>query len=69
MGDMSKYRLNKKVIKISSLDENDEKEYWSSKTTADRLRAVELNRRIVYGYANTSPRFQGFFEIAQLKKN
>ena len=66
---MLKYRLNKKVIKISSLDENDEKEYWSSKTTTDRLKAVELNRRIVYGYANTTPRFQRFFEIAKLKKN
>ena len=66
---MLKYKLNKKAIKISSLDENDEKEYWRSKTTTDRLKAVELNRSIVYGYANTSPRFQRFFEIAQLEKN
>lgn len=66
---MEKYKLNKKVIKVSSLDENDEKDYWRSRTAADRLRAVEINRRIVYGYVHTPPRFQRFFEVAQLQKN
>ncbi|MBU0701382.1 hypothetical protein KKE26_08855 [bacterium] len=66
---MEKYKLNKKIIKVSSLEENDEKDYWRSRTTTDRLKAVEINRRIVYGYTHTSPRFQRFFEVAQFKKN
>lgn len=66
---MVKYKLNKKAIKVSLLGENDEKDYWRSKTSTDRLRAVEINRRIVYGYVNSTPRFQRFFEVAQLKKN
>ena len=66
---MEKYKLNKKAIKVSSLNENDEKDYWRTKTPTDRLKAVEINRRIVYGYAHTSPRFQRFFEVAQLQKN
>lgn len=66
---MKKYKLNKKAIKVSALDENDEKEYWRSKTPIDRLKAVEINRRIVYGDAHTSQRFQRFLEVAQLKKN
>ena len=66
---MEKYKLNKKAIKVSSLEENDEKDYWRSRTTTERLKAVEINRRIVYGYAHTYPRFQRFFEVAQLQKN
>ena len=64
-----KYKLNKKALKISSLVENDEKVYWRSRTATERLKAIEINRRIVYGYADTSPRFQRFLEITQLKKN
>src|SRR3989338_3080971 len=66
---VGKYKLNKKVVVISSLDETDEKDYWKSRTPTDRLKAIETNRRIVYGYAHTSPRFQSFFEVAQLQKN
>lgn len=66
---MMKFKLNKKVMKISSLDEDDEKAYWRSRTPTERLKAVEINRRIVYGYTRTSPRFQRFFEVAQLKKS
>ncbi|HBR15819.1 MAG TPA: hypothetical protein DD723_09835 [Candidatus Omnitrophica bacterium] len=66
---MEKYKINKKVIKISSLDEDDEKAYWHSRTPKERLEAVEINRRIVYGYTRTPPRFQRFFEVAQLKKS
>lgn len=66
---MEKYKLNKKAIKVSPLNENDEKDYWRAQTPADRLKAVEINRRIVYGYAHISPRFQGFFEVAQLQKS
>ena len=66
---MVKHKLNKKAIKVSSLGKNDERDYWRSKTPAARLKAVEINRRIVYGYVNSSPRFQRFFEVAELKKN
>lgn len=65
---MEKYKLNKKAIKVPPLGENDEKDYWRSRTAADRLKAVEINRSIVYGYAHTPPRFQRFFEVAQLEK-
>ena len=54
---------------MSSLGENDEKNYWRSKTPIDRLKAIELNRKIVYGYGDTPPRFQRFFEVVERKKN
>lgn len=66
---MVKLKLNKKAIKISSLGENDEKEFWRSKSPIERLQAIEINRRIVYGYGNTTPRFQRFFEVVELQKD
>ena len=60
---MKQIRLNKKIIKITSLKEYDEKEYWLSKSPAERLKAIEINRKLVYGYGDTAPRFQRFFEI------
>ena len=61
---MVKFKLNKKIIKVSFLDENDEKVFWRSKTSTERLKAIEINRRIVYGYGDIAPRFQRFFEVA-----
>ena len=62
-------KLNKKILKVSAVFKNDEKIYWRLKSPIDRLKAIEINRRIVYGYGDTTPRFQRFFEVAQLKKN
>ncbi len=53
---MVKFKLNKKAMKVLSLDENDEKEFWRLKSPIDRLKAIEINRRIVYVYGNTTPR-------------
>jgi hypothetical protein len=60
--------MNKKALKITSLKDNDEIGYWLSKTPAERLRAVEINMRLVYGFAQTSRRLQRFFEVVDLKK-
>jgi len=57
-------KLDKSIVKITSLHESDEKEYWSKKSPEERLEALELNRKIVYGYTDENPpRLQRFFEI------
>lgn len=66
---MTKFKLNKKIMKISSLNENEEKEFWHSRSPIERLKAIETYRRIIYGYAHTTPRFQRFFEVAEFKKS
>ena len=65
-------RLDKSAFSVSSLaadgtpaDEREEETYWHSKTPEERLRAVEINRQLVYGYGTTAPRLQRILEIVE----
>lgn len=59
-------RLNKKIIKVTSLkDIEEEKRYWLSKGPLERIEAIELNRRMVYGKDRVASRLQRFLEIAE----
>jgi len=60
-------RLDKTVFSIISLEEadNDEMEFWLSKTPYERLSALEALRQIFYGYSPTTTRLQRIFEIAE----
>jgi hypothetical protein len=60
-------RLDKSKVTISSLDEVlEEKRYWLSRSVTERLNAIELNRRMVYGSDRTTPRLQRLLETAEL---
>ena len=60
-------RLDKTQLTVSSLDEcTEEKHYWLSCGKADRLNAIEINRRMVYGTDRTTSRLQRFLETAEL---
>ena len=60
-------RLDKSRLVVSSLgDVLEEKRYWLSKTATERLNAIELNRRMVYGSDRTTPRLQRLLETAEL---
>ncbi|MCX5844064.1 MAG: hypothetical protein NT022_10005 [Deltaproteobacteria bacterium] len=62
-------RLDKTQLTVSSLDEfMDEKQYWLTRGKADRLNAIEINRRMVYGTDRTTSRLQRFLEIAELTR-
>jgi len=52
------------VIPLAEIDE--EKQYWLKRTPAERLNAIEINRRLVYGTDKTSSRLQRFLEVAEL---
>ena len=59
--------LDKRIVKITSLDDiEEEKKYWISKTPIERIEAIEINRRMVYGEDRTTSRLQRFFETAEL---
>ena len=60
-------RLDKTVFSVISLEEadNDEVEFWLSKTPYERLDALETLRQIFYGYDPTTTRLQRFFVIAE----
>jgi hypothetical protein len=59
--------LNKKIVKLTSLDDIDEeKKYWFSKSPLERIEAIEINRRMIYGQDRVTSRLQRFFETSDL---
>jgi len=60
-------RLDKRIVKIISLDDTEEeKNYWISKTPAERIKAVEINRMMIYGEDRVTSRLQRLFETSEL---
>ena len=59
-------KMDKTAFTIASLfDPSDEKQYWLSKTPAERLEALETMRQIIYGYDPNTTRLQRVLEIAE----
>ena len=59
--------LNKETVNVSSLDDIDEeKKYWFSKSPLERIEAIEINRRMIYGQDRVTSRLQRFLETAEL---
>jgi hypothetical protein len=60
-------KLDKTAFSVTSLEQNDEDEkaYWLSKTSYERLDAVETMRQIIYGYDPITTRLQRVFEVTQ----
>ena len=59
-------KIQRKAFTVASVfEKSDEKSYWLSKTSAERLKAVELMRQIIYGYDPSTERFQRVFEVTQ----
>jgi uncharacterized membrane protein len=59
--------LNKKIVNVTSLDDiEEEKKYWILKSPLERIEAIEINRRMIYGQDRVTSRLQRFFEIAEL---
>jgi hypothetical protein len=63
-------RLDKSTFTVVSLTDNTgEKDFWLSKSPYERLEAVEMMRKILYGYDPLTTRLQRFFEVAQRTSN
>ena len=62
-------RLNKKVISVSSLNDiEEEKAFWASKGALERIAAIEVQRRMVYGQDRVTSRLQRVLEISELSR-
>jgi hypothetical protein len=60
-------RLDKSRLRVTTLDDiAEERRYWLSRSAAERLNAIELNRRMVYGSDRTTPRLQRLLETPEL---
>ena len=60
-------KLDRTAFSVVSLEEadNDEMEYWLSKTPYERLNALETLRQVFYGYSPTTTRLQRILEITE----
>jgi len=47
--------------------DNDDKQYWLSKSFQERLEAIEYLRQIMFGYDPDTERLQRFFEVIKSK--
>lgn len=64
---LSKLKVDRSALSVSTLtDESDEKAYWLRCTPYERLKQVEILRRINYGHRATA-RLQRVLEIIERK--
>ena len=62
------YRLDRGAIEVGSLkDKATDRQYWMSKTPAERFEALELLRQIAYGYDPATARLQRVLEVVEFK--
>ena len=63
---MNAMKINRMQLSVVNLrDEQGDTLYWHGRTPAERLRAVQINRRVAYGRANIAKRLQRVLEIAE----
>ncbi len=61
-------RLDKTRLTMSAINDNsEEKRYWLSQSAAERLNAIEIQRKLVYGEVRATSRLQRLLEISELK--
>ena len=59
-----KFRLDRSAVTVGKLrDKSNDRQYWLSKTPAERFEALELLRQIAYGYDPATARLQRILEV------
>mgnify|MGYP006961835758 CR=1 FL=1 len=58
-------RMDKSVFTVGTLDDDDTRAYWASRTPQERLEALELMRMINYGYNPITDRLQRVLEVVE----
>lgn len=67
VSDLDSLRVDRTRFEVCSLSElTDDREYWRSKTPAERLEALEIMRQIAYGYDPATARIEKVLEVVKL---
>jgi len=62
--------VDRSVVVVSDLHADaGERAYWLGKTPAERLRALELMRQVIYGYDPSSARLQRVLSILEFPQS
>lgn len=60
------YRIDRTALTITTLsDSPDDKEFWLTKSAAERLAALEFMRQMMYGNSAATARLQRVLTITQ----
>jgi len=62
--ELDKLRVERAAFSVTGLDESDLNAFWWNQSPEKRLEAVEIYRRMAYGY-ETPPRLQRILEIIE----
>ena len=61
--------LDKSTLSVTRLgDTEEEKEYWLSRTPEERLAAIEVSRRMVYGEDAATARLVKVFKVCKVTR-
>lgn len=55
--------MDRNKLSIVSLKESSDIQYWSGRSHAERLQAIQIDRQVAYGKPNASGRIQRILEI------
>ncbi len=59
-------RLDRDFFSVGTLDDDDARHYWQTRTPDERLSALEFLRQVMYGYDPASGRVERVLEVAEL---
>lgn len=63
------FRLDRSHVSVARLEDPDNSTaYWLTRPVEERLRALELLRKIFYGDAAATARLQRAFEVVRLER-
>ena len=62
------YKIDKTKLSFSSLqDDSDDVTYWHSRTSGERLAALEFLRQVIFGYDPITTRLQRIIEFVEFE--
>jgi hypothetical protein len=69
VSDVPSIRLDKTAFSVTPLgDRSDDRVFWRSRSTAERLEAIELMRQVNYGYDPITARLQRVLTVAERER-
>ena len=66
MANLDEAKLDRQHFSVLPLGECDEKDYWLTRSTAERWEAIETLRQTIYGYDPARTRLQRVLTVARL---